>query len=42
VFQEDSAFANVESQLERTSPLGNDERSFTVRGRNSGSCNVGV
>ena len=28
--------------LNARSPLGNDERSFAVRGRSSGSCNVGV
>ena len=28
--------------LDARSPLGNDERSFAVRGRRSGSCNVGV
>jgi hypothetical protein len=28
--------------LDARSPLGNDERSFAVRGGSSGSCNVGV
>jgi hypothetical protein len=28
--------------LNARSPLGNDECSFAVRGRSSGSCNVGV
>jgi len=28
--------------LNARSPLGNDERSFAVRGRSGGSCNVGV
>jgi hypothetical protein len=28
--------------LNARSPLVNDERSFAVRGRSSGSCNVGV
>ena len=28
--------------LNARSPLGNDERSFAVRGRSSGSCNAGV
>ena len=28
--------------LNARSPLGNDERSFAVRGRSSGSCNVGA
>ena len=27
--------------LNARSPVGNDERSFAVRGRSSGSCNVG-